>query len=232
MNKELFKGSVFLNPVPAVIITSKNGEGKENAFTVAWTGTICTNPPMLSIAIRPERLSYEYIKETMEFTVNLPNQFLVRETDYCGVISGRDVDKIKELKLTSKPGHHVGSPYIDECPINIECKVKQIIPLGTHDLFLAEVLGSHVDQKLKDEKGKIHFEWANLINYCHGEYFPMAKKPIGQFGFSVAKNPVIIDKYSHIKSYVDYTQEKPARKGPKKSKKTENNKKTKKKNKK
>ncbi|WP_047383743.1 MULTISPECIES: flavin reductase family protein [unclassified Cetobacterium] len=218
MTKELFKGSVVLNPVPAVVITSKNKDGKENAFTVAWTGTICTNPPMLSISIRPERLSYEYIKETMEFTVNLPNTFQVRETDYCGVISGRDVDKIKHLGLTSKPGHHVNSPYIEDFPINIECKVKQIIPLGTHDLFLAEVVGSHINKNIIDEKGKIHFEWANLINYCHGEYFPMSKKPIGQFGFSVAKNPLLIEKYKHIKSYVEYKDERSVRKPKKKIK--------------
>ncbi|MGL5932911.1 MAG: flavin reductase family protein [Cetobacterium sp.] len=219
MTKELFKGSVVLNPVPAVVITSKNKDGKENAFTVAWTGTICTNPPMLSISIRPERLSYEYIKESMEFTVNLPNTFQVRETDYCGVISGRDIDKIKHLGLTSKPGHHVTSPYIEDFPINIECKVKQIIPLGTHDLFLAEVVGSHINKNIIDEKGKIHFEWANLINYCHGEYFPMSKKPIGQFGFSVAKNPLLIEKYKHIKSYIEYKDERSVKK-PKKKVKT------------
>lgn len=218
MTKELFKGSVVLNPVPAVVITSKNKDGVNNAFTVAWTGTICTNPPMLSISIRPERLSYEYIKETMEFTVNLPNTFQVRETDYCGVISGRDVDKIKHLGLTAKPGEHVNSPYLEEFPINIECKVKQIIPLGTHDLFLAEVVGSHINKNIIDEKGKIHFEWANLINYCHGEYFPMSKKPIGQFGFSVAKNPLLIEKYKHIKSYTEYRDEKNNKKPKKKVK--------------
>lgn len=218
MTKELFKGSVVLNPVPAVVITSRNKDGVNNAFTVAWTGTICTNPPMLSISIRPERLSYEYIKETMEFTVNLPNTFQVRETDYCGVISGRDVDKIKHLGLTAKPGEHVNSPYLEEFPINIECKVKQIIPLGTHDLFLAEVVGSHINKNIIDEKGKIHFEWANLINYCHGEYFPMSKKPIGQFGFSVAKNPLLIEKYKHIKSYTEYRDEKNNKKPKKKVK--------------
>ena len=218
MTKELFKGSVVLNPVPAVVITSRNKDGVNNAFTVAWTGTICTNPPMLSISIRPERLSYEYIKETMEFTVNLPNTFQVRETDYCGVISGRDVDKIKHLGLTVKPGEHVNSPYLEEFPINIECKVKQIIPLGTHDLFLAEVVGSHINKNIIDEKGKIHFEWANLINYCHGEYFPMSKKPIGQFGFSVAKNPLLIEKYKHIKSYTEYRDEKNNKKPKKKVK--------------
>lgn len=173
---------------------------------------------MLSISIRPERLSYEYIKETMEFTVNLPNTFQVRETDYCGVISGRDVDKIKHLGLTAKPGEHVNSPYLEEFPINIECKVKQIIPLGTHDLFLAEVVGSHINKNIIDEKGKIHFEWANLINYCHGEYFPMSKKPIGQFGFSVAKNPLLIEKYKHIKSYTEYRDEKNNKKPKKKVK--------------
>lgn len=218
MTKELFKGSVVLNPVPAVVITSRNKDGVNNAFTVAWTGTICTNPPMLSISIRPERLSYEYIKETMEFTVNLPNTFQVRETDYCGVISGRDVDKIKHLGLTAKPGEHVNSPYLEEFPINIECKVKQIIPLGTHDLFLAEVVGSHINKNIIDEKGKIHFEWANLINYCHGEYFPMSKKPIGQFGFSVAKNPLLIEKYKHIKSYTEYRDENNNKKPKKKVK--------------
>lgn len=218
MTKELFKGSVVLNPVPAVVITSKNKDGINNAFTVAWTGTICTNPPMLSISIRPERLSYEYIKETMEFTVNLPNTFQVRETDYCGVISGRDVNKIEHLGLTAKSGHHVNSPYLEEFPINIECKVKQIIPLGTHDLFLAEVVGSHINKNLIDEKGKIHFEWANLINYCHGEYFPMSRKPIGQFGFSVAKNPLLVEKYKHIKSYIEYKDENSNKKPRKKVK--------------
>ena len=155
MKKNLFKGSVVLNPVPVVLITSRNSEGKENVFTVAWTGTICTKPPMLSISIRPERLSYEYIKETMEFTVNLPTRKLTRETDYCGVRSGRTNNKIEEMKFTMKEGKEVKSPYIDECPVNIECKVKDIIPLGTHDLFLAEVLCSHIDSKLLDENEKI-----------------------------------------------------------------------------
>ncbi|MGL4308534.1 flavin reductase family protein [Cetobacterium sp. SF1] len=209
MKKELFKGSVVLNPVPVVMVTSRNKEGKDNVFTVAWTGTICTKPPMLSISIRPERLSYEYIKESMEFTVNLPNTFQVRETDFCGVRSGRDLDKIKEMNFKMVEGTHVSSPYIDQCPINIECKVKQIIPLGTHDVFLAEVVGSHIDSSLIDENGKIHFEWGNLINYCHGEYFPMSKKAIGQFGFSVAKNAEIIEKYSHIKTYDQYMKEPP-----------------------
>ena len=182
-----FKGSVILNPVPAVLITSRNKEGKDNVFTVAWIGSVCTKPPMLSISVRPERLSYEYIKESMEFTVNLPGKDLVKKVDFCGVRSGRAVDKIKEMGFVMKEGKEVSSPYIDDCPVSIECKVKQIIPLGTHDLFIAEVVSSHVNEDLMDEKGKIHFEWADLITYCHGEYFPMTKNAIGSFGYSVMK---------------------------------------------
>ncbi len=196
MSKNIFKGSVVLNPVPVVMVTSRNSKGKDNVFTVAWAGTVCTKPPMLSISIRPERLSYDYIKESMEFTINLPTRKLTRETDFCGVRSGRVVDKIKEMNFTMKEGKEVSSPYIDECPINIECKVKSIIPLGTHDLFLAEVLCSHIDEKLIDENGKIHFEWANLITYSHGEYFPVPKTAIGSFGYSVAKKATI-EKKTH-----------------------------------
>ena len=120
MNKSNFKGSVILNPVPVVLIASKNKAGKTNIFTVAWTGTICTKPPMLSISVRPERLSYEYIKETMEFTVNIPHYGIVRETDFCGVKSGRNINKIDALGFTMKDSDNISVPYIDECPINIE----------------------------------------------------------------------------------------------------------------
>lgn len=185
-----FKGSVILNPVPVVLITSKNKEGKENVFTVAWTGTVCTKPPMLSISVRPERLSYEYIKETMEFTVNLPSSDMTRAVDYCGVRPGRKFDKIKEMNFTMVEGTNVDVPYINECPISIECKVKSIIPLGTHDLFIAEVVGSYVDKDLMDEKGKIHLEEADLITYYHGEYFKMDTEALGKFGYSVAKKPI------------------------------------------
>lgn len=188
MKKREFKGSVLLNPVPVVLITCRNKEGKDNVFTVAWTGTICTKPPMLSISVRPERLSYEYIKETMEFTVNLPHRKQTKETDFCGVRSGRQIDKIKECGFTMVEGKEVNVPFIKECPVNIECKVKQVIPLGTHDIILAEVVGSHVNESLIDENEKIHLEWANLICYSHGEYFAVAKEPIGKFGYSVAKN--------------------------------------------
>lgn len=190
MSKIDFKGSVLLNPVPAVLITTKNKEGKENVFTVAWTGTICTKPPMLSISVRPERLSYEYIKETMEFVVNMPSSNLVKALDYCGVKTGRKNNKIKEMNFTMKQCDKINVSYIDECPVSIECKVRDIIPLGSHDLILADVLCSHVDERLMDANGKIHLEEANLINYCHGEYYPMTKKSVGSFGYSVRKKPV------------------------------------------
>lgn len=187
-NKIHFKGSVILNPVPVVLITSKNSEGKDNVFTVAWVGTVCTKPPMLSISIRPERLSYEYIKESMDFTVNIPSKELVKKVDFCGVRSGRKVDKIKEMGFSMEEGEKITAPYITDCPINIECKVRQIIPLGTHDVFIAEVVSSHVDKELMDENGKIHFEWADLISYSHGEYFSVGKNPLGSFGYSVMKD--------------------------------------------
>lgn len=190
MSKEVFKGSVILNPVPVVLITSKSLEDKVNVFTVAWAGTINTKPPMLSISVRPERLSYEYIKERGEFVVNLPNAPLTKAVDYCGVRSGRTTDKIKEMGFTLEDGNSVDVPYIKECPVSIECKVREIIPLGTHDLILADVVGSNVDKQLIDEKGKIHFEKANLITYSHGEYFKVDNRAIGSFGYSVRKKNI------------------------------------------
>lgn len=190
MDKRSFKGSVILNPVPVVLITSRNKNGDENVFTVGWTGTLCTKPPVLSISIRPSRLSYEYIKETMEFVVNLPTASMVKAVDYCGVRSGKTVNKIKEMNFTLGECSNVNIPYIQECPINIECRVREIMSLGTHDVFIADVLGSYVDESIIDEKGKIHFEEANLISYCHGEYYPLPKKSLGSFGFSVAKKKI------------------------------------------
>ena len=188
MNEKVdLKGSVILNPVPVVMVTSRGNDGKDNVFTVGWVGTVCTKPPMLSISVRPERLSHKYISETMEFTVNMPNSKLTKAVDYVGVRSGKTVDKIKEMNFTMKEGTNVSSPYIDECPVSIECKVKTVLQLGTHDCFIAEVVGSHVNKNLFDEKGKIHLEKADLISYCHGEYFKMDTNPLGSFGYSVAK---------------------------------------------
>lgn len=188
MNEKVdLKGSVILNPVPVVMVTSRGKDGKDNVFTVGWVGTVCTKPPMLSISVRPERLSHKYISETMEFTVNMPTSKLTKAVDYVGVRSGKTVDKIKEMNFTMKEGTNVSSPYIDECPVSIECKVKTVLQLGTHDCFIAEVVGSHVNKNLFDEKGNIHLEKADLISYCHGEYFKMDTNPLGSFGYSVAK---------------------------------------------
>ena len=188
MNEKVdLKGSVILNPVPVVMVTSRGKDGKDNVFTVGWVGTVCTKPPMLSISVRPERLSHKYISETMEFTVNMPTSKLTKAVDYVGVRSGKTVDKIKEMNFTMREGTNVSSPYIDECPVSIECKVKTVLQLGTHDCFIAEVVGSHVNKNLFDEKGKIHLEKADLISYCHGEYFKMDTNPLGSFGYSVAK---------------------------------------------
>jgi len=187
MPKTIFKGSAMLNPVPVVLITSKNKEGKINVFTVGWIGTACTKPPMITVAIRPERLSYDYIKESGDFVVNLPNSRLVRQVDYCGVRSGKQIDKIKEMNFTIESGKDVTAPLLSECFISLECKVKSITPLGTHDLFLAEIVNTHVDNTLIDAAGKIHFEKADLITYSHGEYFSVNSKPLGKFGYSVQK---------------------------------------------
>lgn len=187
MSKIHFKGSVMLNPVPVVMITTINKEGIPNVFTAAWVGTACTKPPIISVAIRPERLSYENIKITNEFVVNLPSKDMVRVVDYVGVKSGRTNDKIKEMNLELDPSQNVKVPSIKSSPVTLECVVRQVIPLGTHDLFLAEVVGVNVDESLLDSTGKIHLENADLISYSHGEYFPISNKPIGKFGFSVQK---------------------------------------------
>lgn len=187
MTKRIFKGSSILNPVPAVLITSQNKAGKVNVFTVGWIGTACTRPPMLTVAIRPERLSYDYIKETGEFIVNLPPSSLVKKVDYCGVVSGRKVDKIKEMNFELENSQNVLAPSLAECPVNIECKVRSITPLGSHDLFLADVVSVSIDEGIIDKNDKIHLEKANLIAYSHGEYFPLYNKPLGKFGYSVRK---------------------------------------------
>jgi flavin reductase (DIM6/NTAB) family NADH-FMN oxidoreductase RutF len=187
MGKRIFKGSAILNPVPAVLITSSNKEGKSNVFTVGWIGTACTRPPMITVAIRPERLSYDYIKETEEFVVNLPPSTMTRLVDYCGVVSGKKEDKIEKLRLKLETSLQVSAPSLADCPVNIECKLKSITPLGSHDLFLAEVVSVSVAEEIIDDKGKIHLEKANLIAYSHGEYFGLQSKPLGKFGYSIQK---------------------------------------------
>lgn len=186
MEKELFKPGNMLYPLPAVMVSLAEG-GKNNIITVAWTGTVCTNPPMLSVSVRPERFSYGILVRTKEFVANLTTKKLARACDYCGVKSGRDVDKFRETGLTAGQATYIKAPLIAESPVNIECRVKEIIKLGSHDMFLSEVLGVHVDQAYLDEKGKFDLNRAEPIVYSHGEYYGLGGL-IGHFGYSVKKN--------------------------------------------
>lgn len=187
MTKQIFKGSAMLNPVPVVLVTSRNSDGKVNVFTVGWAGTACTRPPMVTIAVRPERLSYEFISENGEFAINLPTADMVKKVDYCGVKSGRINDKISEMNFKLEPSEKISVPIITQCPVALECKVVNNIPLGSHNLLIAEIVSVHVEEDLIDQNGKIHLEKANLLCYSHGEYFPVPSKPIGKFGFSVKR---------------------------------------------
>lgn len=187
MKKKNFKGSVMLNPTPVVIVTSKNSEDKVNAFTVGWISTVCTKEPILAMGVRPERLSYDYIKESMECVINLPSRDMVKFVDYCGVTSGRKIDKIKHFGYKLNDGVSINTPSIDLAPVALECKVKSITPLGTHDLFLLDVINVKVNEDIIDDNGKICFNKANLICYNHGEYFGLNAKPLGSFGYSIKK---------------------------------------------
>lgn len=185
MAKQTWKGSTLLNPEPPVLVSCGSME-VANLITIGWTGTICTQPSMVSISVRPERYSYQLIKDSGEFVINLPTRKLVRAVDWCGVKSGRDYDKFAEMKLTPLPASMVSCPILAESPVNLECQVTQVIPLGSHDLFLAKVTAVDVDEALLDEKGKLCLERADLIVYSHGEYFSLGKQ-LGTFGYSVRK---------------------------------------------
>ncbi|MCR5665723.1 MAG: flavin reductase family protein [Eubacterium sp.] len=176
----------MLYPVPAVMVSCQREEEDPNIITIAWCGTVCSDPPMVSISIRPKRYSYDIIKDTKEFVINLVTKDLVFADDYCGVRSGRDENKFERMHLTPVQVDGVNVPGIDESPVHIACKVKQIIELGTHDMFLAEVVGVSVDQEYMDEHGKFHLNDLNLIAYSHGEYFTLGEK-VGKFGYSVQK---------------------------------------------
>ena len=187
MEKQLWKPGNMIYPLPAVMVSVGDADGNTNIITVAWTGTICTNPAMAYISVRPERYSYEMIRSSGEFVINLTTNDLTFATDYCGVKSGREVDKFKEMHLTPCESKTIAAPGIAESPVSIECKVKQIIELGSHDMFLAEVTAVSVNPKYMDEKGKFHLNDIGLTAYSHGEYFELGKK-IGSFGYSVKKH--------------------------------------------
>ena len=176
----------MLNPLPAVLVSCGDRE-RSNLLTVAWTGTVCTNPPMLSISVRPERFSYPMILERMEFTVNLTTEAMARATDWCGVRSGRDYDTWKETGLTPEPGVAVGCPSVKESPLSIECRVREVMHLGSHDMFVAEVVNVLADEAYIDpESGAFDLARASLLSYSHGKYYGQGPY-LGHFGFSVRK---------------------------------------------
>lgn len=187
INKISWKAGNMLYPLPAVMVSLTDKEGNSNIITLAWAGTICTNPPMLSVSIRPERYSYKIIKETGEFVVNLTTKELAYATDYCGVKSGKDVDKFGKMRLTKLASEKINSVAIAESPVNIECKVRQIMELGSHSLFIADVVNVRVDSRYIDEKGRFNLAKSELIAYSHGRYYELGKE-LGTFGYSIKKS--------------------------------------------
>lgn len=186
MAKISFKPGNMLYPLPAVLVSVADKVGNTNIFTVAWAGTICTNPPMVSISVRPSRYSHHMIMETEEFVINLTTRELAFATDYCGVKSGRDENKWEALKLTQIPSQEVGAPGIAQSPVNIECKVERVERLGSHDMFIARVVAVHVEDAYMDEKGGFRLAEAKPIVYSHGEYFDLGES-LGNFGYSIRK---------------------------------------------
>ena len=186
MAKQSWKPGNMLYPLPAVLVSCQGKDGKPNLITIGWVGTICSDPAMVSISVRPERYSYHMLKETGEFVINLTTEELLEATDYCGVASGRDVNKWEKMNLTPIPSEKVSVPAVAESPINIECKVTEVKELGTHHMFIAEVVNVRADEKYMDEKGKFHLEHSKPIAYSHGTYFSLGKE-LGKFGYSVRK---------------------------------------------
>lgn len=186
MAKQRWKPGNMLYPLPAVMVSVRDQSGKDNIITVAWAGTVCTNPPMVSISVRPERHSYHMLEESGEFVINLTTEKLCYATDYCGVRSGRDVDKFREMKLTKAQASLVDAPMIAEAPVNLECRVEKIEKLGSHHMFIARVLAVHAEEAYMDENGKFDLNKAQPMVYSHGEYFGLGRK-LGKFGYSVKK---------------------------------------------
>lgn len=186
MGKQYWKPGNMLYPVPAVMVSCGRPGERANIITVAWAGTVCSEPAMVSISVRPERYSYDIMKDTGEFVINLVTKELAYATDYCGVKSGRDVDKYQKMHLTPLPSRYIAAPGIAESPLNLECKVEKVIPLGSHHMFLARVAGVTVEETWMNESGKFCLNDTELVTYSHGEYFTLGEK-LGKFGFSVEK---------------------------------------------
>ena len=183
MSRKIWKAGTFVYPIPAALISCGTME-KSNILTIAWTGIINTDPAMVYISVRPNRYSYNIIKKNKEFVINLTNKDLAFATDWCGVRSGKDYDKFKEMKLHKEKAKFVKCPIIKESPVAVECKVKEIVELGSHHMFIAEVLSIDADEKYMDDKGSFDISKCNLIAYANGGYYPLGKK-IGKFGYSV-----------------------------------------------
>ncbi len=186
MGKQHWKPGNMLYPVPVVMVSCGTKNEKPNIITVAWAGTICSDPAMVSISVRPERYSHKIISENKEFVINLVNHQLAYAADYCGVKSGRDIDKFKETKLTAVTSEKINTVRIEESPVNIECEVQDVIHLGTHDMFLAKVVNVTIDDRYMDKTGRFHLNASSLVAYSHGEYFKLGER-IGTFGYSVRK---------------------------------------------
>ena len=187
MAKQVWRGGNMLYPLPAVMVSCANAAGEKNIVTVAWAGTVCTNPPMLSISLRPERHSYGIIRESGEFVVNLVTSRLQRACDWCGVRSGRDFDKWEECRLTPASASSLElAPIIAESPVSLECAVRDVLELGSHHLFIADVRAVQVEEDLLDARGRLDLARANLTAYSHGEYFELGRR-LGSFGYSVRK---------------------------------------------
>lgn len=192
MSKIKWKGSTLLAPVPPVLVTCGNDENK-NVLTVAWTGIINSQPPKTYVSIRPERYSHALIYKTREFVINLTTASLVRTADFCGIRSGRDIDKFSACDIATEPATEVACPLITQSPLSIECRVSEIYSLGSHDMFIADIVAVNVNEDLLDKEGKLHLEGCSLAAYAHGDYFALGKK-IGSFGFSVKKKKKRDDK--------------------------------------
>lgn len=188
MAKQIWKSGTMLYPLPAVMVSCA-ADGRDNVFTAAWTGIVCTNPAMTYVSVRPERFSYDLIRKSGEFVINLVPSELARACDLCGVVSGREGDKFKRAGITRDQMRDVNCPGIAECPVQLECRVRQVMELGSHHMFLSDILCVHADEKLLNESGKLELERASLISYSHGAYYEPGRA-LGHFGFSVRKKPL------------------------------------------
>lgn len=193
--KESWKGSVITSPLPPTLVTCGTIDNP-NIFTVAWTGILNTQPPVTYISVRPERHSYNLIKNSNEFVINLTTEELVKAVDFCGVKSGKNIDKFKAMHLTAQKAFTVKAPILEQSPVNIECKVRNIIELGTHHMFIADITAVDAASELLDKNGRLALDKAGLLAYAHGEYFSLGKK-LGSFGFSVKKKKKAIKKKKH-----------------------------------